>query len=585
MPSNFSRRNLMLASALAAMGSYAQSAQAARGEHHDHDDGPTLNRFATTVKGAEITGLFLTAGGQLFFNVQHPSEENDVHEGYQQGAVGHLRGFNMHNLPGDFESVQLPKNESQREQVRTARGSYEFLAHGGEKLSNGELLGIPTSPEGEPLTEGMNPDFNGFVPVAERSGRGQTPEREGYLFTNWEARPGAMTRLHLKQRGNHYEVVGRMNVDFSGVEGTWVNCFGSVSPWNTPLTSEELYFDNTADWNNPDYGYIAGVENLAVHLGYYPNPYRYGYITEITEPESDDPTPQKLTPMGRFSHENSIVMPDERTVYLSDDGTGTVFFKFVADEPGDLTAGTLYAAKASQDRGSDYNTVGFDLDWLELAHASTEEIETWIAEYDGITQDDYVASENSYITDAEIEAWARGEAADDRVAFLESRKAAEAIGATAEFRKMEGVNIKRDAKPGDYLYMAMSAVTKTMADDEGEIQLADNEYGAVYRMRLGADYDVSRMEPVVTGGPNANVCGGCPYDASPDSANNACQDCVHNPKNEENDGFATFAGEQDPDNTIANPDNLVVMDDGRVIIGEDSGLHDNNMIWVYNPGE
>jgi len=42
----------------------------------------------------------------------------------------------------------------------------------------------------------------------------------------------------------------------------------------------------------------------------------------------------------------------------------------------------------------------------------------------------------------------------------------------------------------------------------------------------------------------------------------------------------------DVENTIAEPDNIVVMDDGRVVIGEDTGNrgHENNMIWVFDPG-
>ena len=43
---------------------------------------------------------------------------------------------------------------------------------------------------------------------------------------------------------------------------------------------------------------------------------------------------EKRYAMGRFSHENSVVMPDLKTVYFGDDGTDVVFFKFVADEPG-----------------------------------------------------------------------------------------------------------------------------------------------------------------------------------------------------------------------------------------------------------
>jgi secreted PhoX family phosphatase len=282
-------------------------------------------------------------------------------------------------------------------------------------------------------------------------------------------------------------------------------------------------------------------------------------------------------------------MPDERTVYTSSDGTGKHLYKFVADEARDLSTGTLYAARASQDGNGDPADVGFDLEWIELGHASDDQIEGWIAEYDGISQDDYTAGETSYISDAEIRAWANGNADDDRVAFLESRKAAEAVGATSEFRKMEGINIRPEARPGDYVYVAMSAVTETMADEEGDIRLRGNEYGAVYRMQLDRNYDVDRMEPVVTGGPNANICGGCPYDADPNSNESVCQGCGYNPQRDEEGAFGfgelALSPDQDPENTIANPDNVVVMPDGRVIIGEDTGLHDNNMIWVYDPAD
>jgi secreted PhoX family phosphatase len=353
------------------------------------------------------------------------------------------------------------------------------------------------------------------------------------------------------------------------------------------------------------------------YLGYFGNAYRYGYIVEIADPQSVDPTPVKHYAMGRFSHENAVVMPDRRTVYMSDDGTGTVFFKFVADEAGDLSAGTLYAARAKmQGRGDDLADVAFKLDWIELAHATDEQVERWIAEYDGQEP----SPNPNYVTDEEVAAWARGEADDDRAAFLESRKAAAALGATDEFRKMEGVNVKRGARPGDYLYMAMSEVNNTMLDNEAttyddpqdDLRLERNDYGAVYRMRLDGNYDVRRMEPVIVGGPEANICGGCPYDASPNSKSTVCRDCAFNPA-AEHDATATDAesgtakGIQkatkaaaglagrglskltetsatvDPENAIANPDNLVVMPDGRVIVGEDSGLHRPNMLWIYAP--
>lgn len=315
-------------------------------------------------------------------------------------------------------------------------------------------------------------------------------------------------------------------------------------------------------------------------------------------------------------------MPDRRTVYTTSDGTGRAFYKFRADTEGDLSAGTLYAARATQQGpvGGDPANVSFELEWVELGHATDAEIEEWIAAYDDITQAEYTQGTTSYITDAQVRRWARKKRAGKsvpeelrKVPFLEARKAAGTLGATDEFRKMEGVNIKRDATPGDYAYVAMSntnqtmrpnAATKEYDDPEDQIQLNGNEWGAVYRMKLlprsnrnaAHAYDIRHMEPVVTGGPNANICGGCPYDARPDSASTVCQDCQFNPKKETEAGIVgkgmkkieTVFTKQgfDPSTTIAEPDNIVVMDDGRVVIGEDTGNagHENNMIWVYTPG-
>jgi len=249
-------------------------------------------------------------------------------------------------------------------------------------------------------------------------------------------------------------------IDFSAVGGTWVNCFGTLSPWNTPLTSEELYFDDTAEWNNAEYKRIGGVENLASYNGSYPNPYDYGYIGEIADP-AGTATPVKHFTLGRYSHENAMVMPDRRTAYMSDDGTDVVFFKFVADRAGDLSSGTLYAAKITQmaPAGTAAGEAPLMISWIELAHGTNEEIGRWVRSYDGIDQSAFKASETSYISDDEVAAWACGEATDNRVAFLETRKAAAAKGATAEFRKMEGVNINLQGaadRSVPHMYMAMS---------------------------------------------------------------------------------------------------------------------------------
>ncbi|WP_068087175.1 PhoX family protein [Polycladidibacter stylochi] len=493
-----------------------------------------LTRVVTVPVGGEITGMYLE-GDDLFFNVQHPSD--DLPNEYAKAAVGVISNAN-------FKAAELaaPTKTEDKQTVTSTLGKYQVLFQEGSYGKIGHITGA----SGE-IKVSNDPDFNAFVP---------TGTNEGYLFTNWEDRPGGMSRVKLSRAADGTWTADAQDakmLDFTSVKGTWVNCFGTLSPWGTPLTSEELYFDNTKDWNNSEYKYIGGVNNLASYLGSYPNPYDYGYIVEITDP-AGSATPVKQMALGRFSHENSVVMPDEKTVYLSDDGTNVVFFKFVADKAGDLSAGTLFAAKMDQQApaGTPAAEAGFKVSWIELAHGSNEEISKWVADYNGITQKDFKADATNYISDEEVAAWARGEAKDNRVAFLESRRAAAAKGATAEFRKMEGVNINlKAAADGSvpYMYMAMSAVEKGMSDDKGDIQVGTNKCGVVYEMKLDANFDVATMNPVVAGGK---------YDKS--NAANSCDI-----------------------NGISNPDNLVVLANGNVLIGEDTSKHENNAMWVWQP--
>lgn len=183
---------------------------------------------------------------------------------------------------------------------------------------------------------------------------------------------------------------------------------------------------------------------------------------------------------------------------------------------------------------------------------SNADIEGWIRSYDGIDETDYVDGSTNFISDAEVATWAAGGAADDRVAFLETLRAAEAKGATVEFNKMEGININYNGAADNsvpFMYVAIAEVRGAMADTTGDIQVQENRCGAVYRLGLDMQYNASRMEPVVVGGA---------YDAT------------------------STADRCDPEG-IAQPDNIEILDDGRVLIGEDSSNHVNNMLWVYNP--
>jgi secreted PhoX family phosphatase len=552
---------------------------------------PVLTRLATVPRGAEVTGIFLSDEGDLFFNVQHPSDANSEQDSsgdvYNKGTVGVLRGVNFNNLPQKIANSPIPKTEFERQTVMTALGEYQVIGQtndvfaelGAKGLAKG--LGIHYGiMSGDKIIENNAPDFNGFV---------STGANEGYLFTNWESYPGGMSRMKIiKDNVGSWSVTEAMMLDFDSVQGTAANCFGSVSPWGTPLTSEEwivrsdVNSTTDASWNDPANTSTDNMEALTAPD--FPNPYRYGYIAEVTAPTSDAPIVVKHFTVGRYEHENSTVMPDRKTMYSSQDDTGGVLFKFIADAAEDLTSGTLYGAKLKQDVGStEPATTGFDVTWVELAKSDNATIEAWIAEYDGIGTDDYVEGKTSYMTLADVKAWADGDATyplvenggsfvtagqpmDDRSAFLESRQAAKMKGATAEWRKLEGISINHDraieAVGGvesiadenvteAFMYIGISDIDNTMIDDEGDIQLSARvkDCGGVYRAKLEENYDLARIEPVVMGGTYRS----------------------------------TLTGAERCDvNQLSQPDNVIVMRDGRIIIGED-GFRENNTLWMFDP--
>ncbi len=570
----------------------AQGEQGAPGLDGAATKTPGLTRIATVPEGAEVTGIFLNDEGDLFFNVQHPSDANSEVDSVNNkpintGTVGVLRGVDFNNLPNSIIDSPVPKTANERQTVMAALGEYQVLGQTGDTFDGAlpQGLGLIYNLDGSSLIlENDMPDFNGYV----STGAGQ-----GYLFSNWEELPGGMSRLAIeKDAFGSWSVTDSMMISFSDVWGTAANCFGSISPWGTPLTSEEWVVDSSvssttdSDWNDP--AEIASNSRLGRMWDLVApdtaNPYNYGYIVEIAQPLSDTPTPVKHYAMGRKENENSVVMPDRRTVYISQDDTGGVFFKFVADTAEDLSAGTLYGAKLTQDAGStEPATTGFDVTWVELARGDNMTIRGWIDQYNGISSADYVEGKTSYLSVADVQAWVDGDATypteengggsvtagqpmDDRVAFLESRAAAKLKGATAEWRKLEGISINHDraleAVTGTdvitdeivteaYLYIGIADLDNTMTDDEGDIRLSARvkDCGGVYRAKLEANYDIARVEPVLMGGTYRSSLTGA---------------------------------ERCDVNQLSQPDNVIVMKDGRILIGED-GFQENNTLWMYDP--
>ena len=318
-------------------------------------NGTDLKRFATVPAGAEVTGLHITADGTVFMNVQHPDDTNPAP--FNMATIGVIKGY----VAGDdFEGLPVPAEGEVADHVIVAAGEYQVLGRVGDAFpgaaSDAPVLGAIVAHDKTILDVCDNPDGNMFVPTA---------DGKAILYSNLECGVGGVAKMWLERSasGDWSAVKGEM-VDFIPVNGTGNNCGASVTPWGTALTSEEYPADNEEDWQYWLEEQAAGLKALT---GKAANPFDQGYAVELIHSESGTQIIKHYA-MGRFSQEVGVVMPDSKTVYFGDDGTDRVMFKFVADTAGDLSAGTLYAAKVTQD-GTTLN-----LEWLELGHGKDADI-------------------------------------------------------------------------------------------------------------------------------------------------------------------------------------------------------------------
>ncbi|MEH6647306.1 alkaline phosphatase PhoX [Sulfitobacter sp.] len=532
----------------------------------------TLTRIATMPDGAEVTGISTNAIGDLFLNAQHPGGKNTFKDDAPAALVGYVAGFDP-----SAPTMSIPA-ETARDSVHTNSGEYVVFAKAGDTLGNGQVFGGVYDAAGELMYVSNTPDFNGFVP---------TGANTAYLYTGWEGagRDGAsaVSKVSLTRIGGKWtaDLASSKMLDLAPVDGGAVLCSGIVTPWGTPLLAEEYFFYNSATWNHPDnhddderasfqggndINYIK-PKNMSQYIGKMANPYRYGYMIEINNAASANAEELvKHYATGRLSHETAAIMPDNKTIYMTDDdsavysddkyntASGGVLFKFVTDVAGDLSEGTLFAAKLAQDDSADPTVAGFDVTWVELGHSNNAEIETWITEYDNVQVADYVEGQTNYVSDDQIRAHAAGTAPDSRAAFLESRRTAAAMGATNEWDKLEGVT-----SHGKNVYLGVSALSFTMdkswghkdwstgvidPDVAGAIALNAEGCGATYVATTGDDYNITRLDPYVVGKTDAE--GRCDADLP------------------------------------ANPDNILTLNDGTLLIGEDAGKkrHDVDMLWM-----
>ncbi len=371
------------------------------------------------------------------------------------------------------------------------------------------------------------------------------------------------------------------NVDFSGVDGLWIPCNGSTTPWMSHLGGEEYEPDAQHFENKPLEAmnlYLGTPGKTAAQGG--ANPYHYGHLVEVKVAADGTTSVAKHYAMGRLAFELGDVMPDRKTVYMGDDGDDVIRAMFIADKPEDLSAGTLYAAKWTQTSGDNFGAAR--LSWIKLGHATDAEIKALVAK--GIKFSDIwetASVPTPGFKPIYVYFGTGGKTAltyyklkpgmEQAATFLETRRYAAYLGATTEFTKMEGqAHNAADKK----LYTVISYIRKGMIDGQNknrpqdDIKLAGDEKD----LTCGAVYE-SKM----TGGQkdSAGAAIGSDWVATDMTA------LVHGARQPA--GAAT--GKFDKCNTemVANPDNVNYSEAMRTLfIGEDSGNHLNNFTWAFN---
>ncbi len=500
----------------------------------------------------------------------------------------------------EFTGVKTPESSAEKHVILSSQYafvdgeqtpiSYNTILRSGEKTASKKsaVFGELTDANGDPIlsedgsTQISNSnDFSSLL-----IGSKEPDKKTLYMVSHFESRPGSMFLTKLKQDPKTGKLTAKNTrpLDFSHVRGNWVPCAGSVTPWGTHLGSEEYEPDASA--RDPQTGSIDSYyDAMGAYYGgdlLKLNPYDYGFVVEVAVKDWKHTNITKHYSMGRAAIELAYVMPDNKTAYISDDGTNVGLYRFEADQAEDLSSGELFAARWVQVSAEGVGSA--DIEWISLGHATDSQIEKYLEA--GITFNDIFSAEEpfgdscsagfkSINTTRGHECLKIKPGMELAASRLETRRFAAMKNATTEWRKMEGITFNPDTRQ---MYLAISEVGRGMEDNAkyGEasdkydlgggnhIKVNANRCGAVYALDVDQNYVAYNMHGLIAGKPTQAYDPDSTLPAyAPDTplANNKCDV-----------------------NGLANPDNITYMPGyNTLIIGEDTGSgHQNDIVWSYN---
>lgn len=521
-----------------------------------------------------------------------------------------------------FTELSVSKNDTQKAAMRVSESltsvnkegvkkkfplKYRIILHSGDML-NEQMFARVMDKNSKPIImdDGSvfisnNPDSNSVLKAGGKN----------YLITHFEEEPGQLYKTELVIKNNSVVPKSTQAVNLEEIHGTITNCAGSKTAWNTHLGGEEDYSLNSryADKTSPFYiecakdknnlftrknsvgipkefcVYVSSMQkylkdeqiNVDGYNGKVFTPYNYGYIIELHIKDNGSTEFARHYVTGKYTPELAIHMPDKKTFYMSDDGNAKGLYKFVSDKP--ITqfsknwSGTLYSAKLKQ--LSAKNGGSFSVNWVKLGSSSDNELQKLIeskiklTDIFNIKKDTKGRCGKNYTKiyeDGDVECLAlkldskrsnrfkNNDEVKTAAVFLETRKYSAYLGGTIEFNKEEGLTYDKE---NNVVYLAITQIANSMENDflnkeaGNDIRLEKNICGAVYSLALDSNYSAVSMSPLVVGKPLKST-------------------------EEYSDEYTCHP------ESIANPDNISYLSPNKLLIGEDTTLHVNNYVWVYN---
>jgi uncharacterized protein len=281
--------------------------------------------------------------GSVRMEWYNPDNKNDSHQSLK------MNDWQASALERTFSQF-IPISPSMKDELILPKGfRYDVVATWGEDLGNGERFGFNsdfTCYFGYLPDEGLlwvNHEYignlsmyvNGYMGYGYRTPRQVEIEKYyvGGSVIHIKKNPHGQWKL-IQGSPYNRRITAHTPISLTGpvrgdsvingatmVIGTFANCSGGKSLWNTVLSCEENVELTINDWTVP------GAWPLL-------NPKHYGWVVEV-DPYDPESIPLKHTALGRFSHENTVMTLGESgriVVYSGDDANDECVYKYVSDD-------------------------------------------------------------------------------------------------------------------------------------------------------------------------------------------------------------------------------------------------------------